>query len=127
MKDVGLEYLNEIYKASEKAHPLLPDTFEELVELSKKYPEFTFEDDTVNGVTVGICLYYLDRGKEEKLERKLRRKYKSVWQSVAFLSLKYAPITRRDVFEKWKERLKDCEDLDCIVEKIREYCKPREG
>lgn len=122
--EIGRRFLDEVYKNSEKAHPLLPDTFTELIELGNKYEDFAKACENRAGVF--LYLYYIDDSKLEKIRKDFirRHKLKHYESALSFLIFAYAPTSARKRFDFWKDKLKDCKDWECIMKVIRENTEP---
>ena len=122
--EIGRRFLDEIYKNSEKANPLLPGTFTGIEELARKEKDFANACD--KGAGVFLYLYYIDTNKLNRIKKDFIRKHKlkHYENALGFLILQYAPTSVRERFEFWKEKLKDCKDWECIMRVIKENAEP---
>lgn len=129
---IAADLIDTVLKVSEKAHPVLPDSVEEIV------------NSGLGRTKQWVKLYYLD----EKTCRKLwdarvkdwmdyYEKLWTAWEELdsiyepepaytpeivkkisPWLYLFYTPTSCRSCFEEMKEKLKDCKTLDDVLEKL---------
>jgi len=101
---IVVRMLDELLRKSEKAHPALPDTIEEIV---------------CSGL--GKCrnwlyMYYIPSEEASIILHKYKKKKKKHMKNLlSWGFFMWSPTSSRERFEEWKEKLKDCKTLDDII------------
>ena len=130
---VVYDVLDHILQKAEKAHPLLPDNIEDFIDLGfgklrDWHGLYYMDEEEMRDI--------FDRRMDDWIEyfTKLREaceKLNSLYVETPTITpemlehdrpwiyLMYTPTTVRDYFENIKEKIKDCESVECIKERLK--------